>query len=78
MACRYLTTGAKGKARSITSLAGNAPVAGRAVHTGKETKAMRRLAVRIADWQRGTQSHDSKVKLRWIAGFHKPGSLQCK
>lgn len=80
MGCKYLTTGAKGKERSITSLAGDAPVAGRAKARGKRgpvpTKAEVRLSARIKDYQ-GLSSKEAGVsKRRASGGYHCPGSLQ--
>lgn len=77
MACKYLTSGENGRRRSITSLAGDAPVAGRAIPTGRMTKAHKRLSARIADYERGGESKDAGPKKRWSSGgYHRPGSLQ--
>lgn len=75
MACKYLTTGAKGKARSITSLAGDAPVAGRAKTRGTHPRQAW-LDARIKDFQ-GLSSREAGVaKRRASGGYHCPGSLQ--
>ncbi len=79
MGCKYLTTGAKGKARSITSLAGDAPVAGRAKHRsklGRSTKAEMRLILRIKDFENLSSKEAGVSKRRASGGFHRPGSLQ--
>lgn len=80
MACKYLTTGAKGKARSITSLAGDAPVAGRAkpfsTMRREKTKAQARLDARIKDYQQLSSREAGVAKRRSSGGFHCPGSMQ--
>ena len=56
---------------------GTGPVAGRAiVGRGGNRKAGAKLALRIKDFEAGTQSKESKVKSRWDGGFHRPGSNQ--
>ncbi len=75
MGCKYLTTGAKGQARAITSLAGDAPVAGRAKSVGKHPRQAW-LDARIKDFE-GLSSKEAGVsKRRSSGGFHRPGSLQ--
>lgn len=80
MGCKYLTTGAKGKARSITSLAGDAPVAGRAKPFSsmrrEKTKAKARLDARIKDFQQLSSKEAGVSKRRASGGYHCPGSLQ--
>lgn len=77
MGCKYLTDGALGQARRLTSLAGDAPVAGRARSHGNHPRAAH-LAARIKDYEQcRTQRHDMKVQMRIDnGGFHRPGSLQ--
>lgn len=79
MGCKYLTTGLKGKARSITSRAGDAPV-GRLAIPGKPNRKMaQRLEARRRDyeammqkggWEQGTKKRMSS------GGYHKPGAFK--
>lgn len=56
---------------------GTGPVAGAAsVGRGVNRKSDARLAARIKDFEAGPTTKESKVKLRWSQGFHRPGSNQ--